>query len=209
MGKKISRYRGVILGMNINDMNNKYNILLKRWESRYEKLSNEIKQRLAEFDDEDISEYQLQVIKRKRLYPQIGDVFIVKPRENLTLHGIVINNHINNINGDDLVLIMIFKSGVNVDEVIAGGIKYDDLLISPVMVGKEYWTRGYFHNIANNGNTSNIKNYGFYNIGKGKFMDEYGNELAEEPQLLGAYGVATIFGIAYEVNQELIIEGLL
>lgn len=193
--------------MNLNDVNN--NILSKRWDKRYEKLSDEVKERLAELDNVDISEYQLQVIKKKRIYPQIGDVFIIKTKEDLILQGIVINNHINNINGDDLVLIMIFKLGVNVDEVIAGDIKNDDLLVSPVMVGKEYWTRGYFHNIANNSNTSNIKNYGFYNIGKGKFVDEYGNELADEPQLLGAYGVATIFGIAYEINQELIIEGLL
>lgn len=193
--------------MNLNDVNN--NILSKRWDERYEKLSDEVKEKLAELDNVDISEYQLQVIKRKRIYPQIGDVFIIKTKEDLILHGTVINNHINNINGDDLVLIMIFKLGVNVDEVIARGIKYDDLLISPVMVGKEYWTRGYFYNIANNGNTSNIKNYGFYNIGKGKFMDEYGNELVDEPQLLGAYGLATVFGIAYEINQELIIEGLL
>lgn len=192
--------------MNLNEINN--NILSKRWDERYEKLSDEVKQKLAELDNVDVSTYQLQVIKRKRIYPQIGDVFIIKPKEDLILHGIVINNHINNINGDDLVLIMIFKLGVNVDEVIAGGIKYDDLLISPVMVGKEYWTRGYFCNIANNSNTTNIKNYGFYNIGKGKFMDEYGNVLADEPQLLGAYGVTTIFGIAYEINQELIIEGL-
>lgn len=193
--------------MNLNDINN--NILSKRWDERYEKLSDEVKQKLAELDNVDISAYQLQVIKRKRIYPQIGDVFIIKPKEDLILHGIVINNHINNINGDDLVLIMIFKLGVNVDEVIAGGIKYDDLLISPVIVGKEYWTRGYFCNIANNSNTTNIKNYGFYSIGKGKFMDEYGNVLADEPQLLGLYGVATIFKIAYEINQELIIEGVL
>lgn len=193
--------------MNLNDVNN--NILSKRWDERYKKLSDEVKEKLAELDNVDISEYQLQVIKRKRIYPQIGDVFIVKTNEDLTLHGIVINNHIDNINGDDLVLIMIFKLDVNVDEVITRGIKYEDLLISPVMVGKEYWTRGYFYNINNNSNTSNVKNYGFYNIGKGKFMDEYGNELVDEPQLLGAYGVATIFGIAYEINQELIIEGLL
>ena len=43
---------------------------------------------------------------------------------------------------------------------------------------------------------------------KGKFFDEYGKELANQPKLLGIYGVATISGIARKINQELIIAGM-
>lgn len=46
-------------------------------------------------------------------------------------------------------------------------------------------------------------------IGKRKFFDEYGNDIQEEPSILGTYGVATISGVAYSINQELIIAGII
>ena len=128
-----------------------------------------------------INEYQLQVIKRKRIYPEIGDIFRICPRENIEYFGIVVNNHVNS--------------------------KNEDLLIDPEIVGKEYWTRGYFFNVGHTEICEN--NYGFYSIGKCRFFDEYGDDIHEEPNLLGTYGVATISGIAYRINQELIIAGII
>ena len=189
--------------MNLKNIND--NIIANKWKQRYETLSDGIREKLSRLDEAEIGEYQLKIIQRKRLYPQIGDVFKINPKGDIILYGIVINNHINNINGDELVLILIFKVGINVENVIKKGIEESDLLISPVMVGKEYWTRGYFYNIDNVGQIDNLKTIGFYSIGKGKFFDEYGNELANVPQLLGTYGVATISGIAMKINQELII----
>ena len=55
----------------------------------------------------------------------------------------------------------------------------------------------------------NVNNYGFYRIGKGKFVDEYGNVLNCEPELLGCSGVVTITGIAYQITQELIIRKII
>lgn len=89
--------------MNIDDLNN--NILSNRWKERYDKLSDEIKEKLNELDNSNISDYQLQVIKRKRLYPEIGDIFKVNPRDDIYFYGVVLNNHIHNINGDDLLLV--------------------------------------------------------------------------------------------------------
>lgn len=189
---------------NIND-----NIISSRWKARYSKLSNEIKAKLDVLDNADISEYQLKVIKRKRSYPAVGDIFKINPRKDIFLYGIVVNNHINNINGEDLLLVMIFKGEVDIKESIYNGVKSDDLLIPPQIVGKEYWTRGYFYNTDHYNEMFNIDSYGFYSIGKGKFFDEYGKELFSEPQLLGIYSVATIMGIAGKINRELIISGVL
>ncbi len=186
------------------DINN--NILSKRWERRYEILSDEVKQKL---DDLEVSDCQLQVIKRKRIYPEIGDIFKVNPKGDLFYYGLVVNNHINNINGEELLLILIFKEGVDIKESISRGVNFDELLIPPQIVGKEYWTRGYFYNVEHYNEKINIDDYGFYSIGKGKFFDEYGNEITNEPQLLGTYGVATIIGIAGKINQELIIAGII
>lgn len=191
-------------------MNLKYlkdNILSNRWKQRYEKLPKEVKNKLDTLNNSKVEEYQLQVLQRKRTYPNVGDIFQLSPREDFFLKGIVVNNHISNINGEDLVLVFIFKPDSNVDEVLKNGVEKDDLLIAPAIVGKEYWTRGYFNNISNNMDVKKIREYGFYSIGKGKFFDEYGAEILKEPTLLGTYGVATITGIAKEVNQELIILG--
>jgi len=185
----------------------KDNIMSRRWKTKYEQCSQEVKDKLDKLDDMYINEYQLQVIKRKRVYPEIGDIFRICPCENIEYFGIVVNNHVNNKNGDDLIVIFIFKSGIDIEQSIKDGIKKEDLLIDPEIVGKEYWTRGYFFNV---GHTKiQVNNYGFYSIGKCKFLDEYGNDIHEEPYLLGTYGVATISGIAYGINQELIIAGII
>lgn len=193
--------------IDLKNMNN--NILSNRWKERYEKLSDEIKEKLDNLNNADISDYQLQVIKRKRIYPEIGDIFTINPKDNIHFKGIVINNHIDNMNGEDLLLILIFKQNVDIYKSIRNGVKEDELLIPPQIVGKEYWTRGYFYNIDHYGEMFKVENYGFYSIGKGQFLDEYGKELVKQPDLLGTYGVATISGVARKINRELIIAGII
>ena len=149
------------------------------------------------------------MIKRKRIYPEIGDIFQIKPNENLSLYGIVVNNRINNINGKDLLVIIVFKKGVDVIEGVTKGVKCDDLLIPPQIVGKEYWSRGYFYNVSKFSGKILIDSYGFYHIGSWKFTDEYGNEIKNEPCLLGMGGVCTIWGIGYKINREIIALGMI
>ena len=93
--------------MDLNNLND--NIITQRWKERYATLSEETKEKLSAFKKMNPSEYQLQVIKRKRIYPEIGDIFELKTRHNVVIKGVVINNHIDNINGNDLILIFIFK----------------------------------------------------------------------------------------------------
>ncbi|MCM1386586.1 MAG: hypothetical protein NC231_04605 [Bacillus sp. (in: Bacteria)] len=185
------------------------NIYSNRYKARLENLPDDIKKKLDDFSNADIADKQLKVIKRKRSYPEIGDMFMVKPKDDLCLYGVVINNHINNIHGDDLILILIFKQGKNIERCIEEGIKGDDLLLEPTIVGKEYWTRGYFYNYAHYDQHINFYNYGFYYIGKDIFCNEYGEEIGKEPQILGLYGVATDIGIALDLNRELIIAGII
>ena len=192
--------------MDFKNMNN--NIISNRWKARYEKLPDDVKKKLDDLNNADIFDYQLQVIKRKRNYPSIGDIFEINPKDSLFFYGIVVNNHINNINGKDLLLVLIFKENMNIDVCINEGVKAEELLLPPQIVGKENWTRGYFYNIAHYDKKFNVDGCGFYSIGKGKFFDEYGSEIGNEPRILGTYGVSTINGIAMEINRELIIAGI-
>lgn len=193
--------------IDLKNMNN--NIISNRWKERYSKLSDEIKEKLEKLDNSDASDYQLQIIKRKRNYPEIGNIFKINPRDDIYFYGVVLNNHINNINGEDLLLILLFKQNVNIYESISSGVKEDELLIPPQIVGKEYWARGFFYNIDHYDKMPKVEDYGFYSVGKGKIFDEYGKEITNQPELLGTYGVATISGIARKINQELIIAGII
>jgi len=183
------------------------NILTRRRKKRYDDLPDNIKDKLVEFYNKDASNYQLKISKRKRAYPEKGDIFEVNPTDDIKLYGMVINNHINNINGEDLLLIVIFKEGLNIRKSIAGGIYNSDLFIPPQIVGKEYWTRGYFYNVEKYNGAIIFENYGFYSVGKGKFFDEYGKEIKSIPDSLGIFGVSTIWGIGKKINEELIMEG--
>jgi hypothetical protein len=79
-----------------------------------------------------------------------------------------------------------------------------DLLLKPCIVGKEYWTRGYFFNIGHEDKQISIESYGFYGLFDGLYYNEYDDKLNYIPELV-SMGVYTISGIAYEMNQEMII----
>ncbi len=147
----------------MNDLNYlKDNIMSRRWKTKYEQCSQAVRDKLDKLDEMYINEYQLQVIKRKRIYPDIGDIFKICPRENIECYGIVVNNHVNNKNGDDFIVIFVFKSDVDIEQSVKKGIRKEDLLIDPEIVGKEYWTRGYFFNVGHI--ESKVNNYGFYSV---------------------------------------------
>lgn len=189
----------------MSDIND--NIISRKWQERCSKLPAEVREKLDGLENSSPSEYQLQVIKRSRAYPEIGDIFKIKPIADLELFGIVLNNHVSNINGDDLLLVLIFKQNIDISKSLADGVSEDALLIPPQIVGQEYWSRGYFYNVGKYDKPLVIADYGFYSVGKGRFFDEFGNELSKQPRLLGTFGVATITGVAKKIRQELIITG--
>lgn len=132
-------------------------------------------------------------------------MFIINPTEDLFLYGVVLNSNVNNICGNDLYVIIILKNRVESNQKAEIKLITNNILVGPCIVGKEYWTRGFF------GRTDiTIKdipqfNYGFYYIGKSKYVDEFGNEFFKKPDMVESFGVATITGIAYKVRKELII----
>lgn len=182
------------------------NVLSKRWNERYLNLPENIRHELSEFKELSLKEYQLQVIKRKRITPKKGEVFLVMPKEGLYFWGVVLNGSISNNNGVELSSILVFKKKANGLMDDKPSFCYDDLLIEPSIVGKEYWWRGYFYNTGHIEEIPKDLDYGFYRISNRKFLNEYGEELNHQPELLGTYGVKTIAGIANMINRELIID---
>ncbi len=183
------------------------NIFKKKWVERFDSLSPEIQKKIKDYDAS--SEiFQLNKQKGSRKYPEVGDIFEISVLDDIKFQGIVLKNHINNINGDDLLLICIFNRDVDIELYLEDKICENNLLIKPEIVGKEYWTRGYFYKIGEYKKPINIAEYSFYSVGKNKFFDEYGNDSVQK-EMVCLSGVATITGIGTMVGEELIIQGLM
>ncbi|MBQ1999945.1 MAG: hypothetical protein II220_10790 [Spirochaetales bacterium] len=188
--------------MKAAEINN--NPIAREWKERYSKLSEEKKKKIDELDNMMIPEYQLKVIKRSRTYPEIGDIFKINPKDDIFYYGIVINNHITSIYGEDLLVVLIFDNNEKIEDKLSKKILRKDLLLTPCLVGKEYWTRGYFFNIGHEDKQISIESYGFYGLFDGLYYNEYNDKLNYIPELV-SMGVYTISGIAYEMNKEMII----
>ena len=156
--------------IDIKKMND--NPLSRRREQRYQAQPVEIQTKIDELREMLVPDYQLQIIKRKRAYPQKGDVFLLNPKGDIYFWGVVVNNHKDNINGEDLLLVLIFNERTSLDKKKNFVVNVDNLLIEPSIVGKEYWTRGYFYTVDNIDLQGLEIDYGFYDIIDAKYYDE-------------------------------------
>ena len=190
--------------MHLSEM--KSNPLANAWKIRFSNLPELKKEKINKLSNMLIPEYQLKVIKRTRKYPEIGDIFQINPKENIRYYGVVINNHINNHDGEDLILIIILNNDEKIEHKLSRTIVNKDLLIPPCIVGKEYWSHGFFFNVAHQSSEIKIESFGFYNIIDGFIYDEYDKyKYEKEPNIISMGGVYTISGIAYDINKEIII----
>ena len=201
------------------------NLLLKRRKERYKTLSKEKLEQIRlldeNFDNGNVGAYQLKTIKRKRkIYPQKGDIFILNPKENLYFYGVVVNSEVK-MRGfeEDLYVVMIFRKpskilleenfNIEKNKKIFESflhIDFDNLLIPPEIVSRAYWTLGYFYNIGMSINVLENLDYGFYDILPNKFLNEYEEEMDHEPKLLGVFGCATTIGVGHKIAEEIIID---
>lgn len=183
----------------------KENLLAQRRKNRYNELPESKKKEYDDLRKKPYKDIQLKVIKRKRKYPEKGDVFILSPRENMYFFGLVVNNHVTNNQGEDWIVIMIFKSrakNLNDTKFIPN---FNNLLIEPCIISKLYWTCGYFYTVSNIKVPQNI-DYGFYDINKNIFVNEYNSKLDHEPKMLGIYGITTSIGVTMNINREFIFD---
>jgi len=194
----------------LKDINN--NPISSKWKKRLSEQPDEIQMKLKALDKMNPKEdYQLKVIKKSKIFPQEGDVFLICPREGIYFYGRVLKSDINHIAKDTFIhgksVVFIFKSKTRTFDLSNYFPNYNELLIGPEIVDSSYWKKGLFFTIANMPvEKAEIElDYGFYSVGKGKYFKEDGIEIQHTPLLLGTYGIATITGIARNVEKELII----
>lgn len=175
------------------------------------------------YDGAKIEDYQLKRIKRKRIKPKAGDVFVVTLDNENYFYGKVIKSDIKTKSGEDFYdgtnVIFIFKE--NYKNICIDNFKgsYDDLLIGPCLVSNSYWTSGYFFNICNVKlwqEEQNL-NYGFWKtkwmpgqdgtlLDAGRYIKEDGTIISEKPKYFDLYAVTTDIGIGKRMVKELIYD---
>ena len=194
----------------MNFISDEENILRQEWEKKYNKLTQEDKEKIDLLYEIDPKEFQLRVIKRKRIRPQEGDVFVLSPREDMYFYGKVLKSNIERIDNNSWMegknVIAIFNCKTRDISLDNYKPNYDDLLIRITIVDYNYWTRGYFYTIANIPLNDYEKNldYGFFDIDYGKFYKETGERLNHKPKIFGMEGITTIIGIARKIESEFI-----
>lgn len=205
-------------GKNLKDISNDKkliymtdNILSRKWKQRYAKLSKEKQVKLDILSEESSENYQLKVIKRKRPTMKIGDIFIVNPKENLYFYGVILCADVMNMMGSGMISIVIFKNSTKTINTEDFKMDFGNLLVAPTIVDRGYWTKGYFYNLGTSVELPGDLDYGFWRMdyinGNNKIFDEFGNVRSTDiPKIMGVFALKTFSGIAYTINQELIID---
>lgn len=190
----------------------KLNPLAEQYKARFKNLPKETQVELEKFSELSLRDYQLKVIKRNRSVIEDGDVFILSPIDEIFFYGKVMKAKIVNENPflQDNYLVFIFKNRAyskNMDEFCSD---YNNLLISPIIVSKSYWNRGFFYTIGNEPIRDEEKtlDYGLLCIDAkvNYFCKEDGSRLEHIPKIMGLYGMSTNTGVAKKIQRELIID---
>jgi len=196
--------------MNLYGINS--NPISQRWKERYASQTDEVKAKLDNLSGMNPKDYQLKVIKKSKVEPMEGDVFVLSPKENIYLYGKVLKANIQHVSNDIFIygksVIFIFKHLTNQINADSFTENYTNLLIEPSIVDSSYWKKGYFFTVSHDKSSEEEKllDYGFYKLSNGNYYTEEGIELNRIPKLLGTYGVSSITGIASKVWKELIID---
>ena len=144
---------------------------------------------------------KLIVMKKSRKNPCEGDVFCIQPLEGIFYFGKVIKANMENTDMHGHTLIFIYDIYSN-DKNTMLNFENKEFLISPIIVNKQPWIKGYFETLYNTSVLEYEKkiDYGFLNVFKNiikeekEYLDIDGNVMEHVPRYydmyaLGSYGI--------------------
>ncbi len=192
-----------------------YNPISRKFEEREKILPRNIVEELNLLDDIPAKKIQLQCIKKSKLKPSTGDIFVVEPVKGTCFYGRVLVGSVDYIDKDSYLngtsIITIFKNITDKLDTKKYNPNYNSLLIEPSYVYDDYWKKGYFYTIGNEPLSEEEKNldYGFfktYSIKKGGYFVSFdGNYLDREPKYYSINALKTIYGVSMYLCREFII----
>ena len=117
----------------------------------------------------------------------------------------MIGNHITSILGEDLLTVVFLCPGtLNANEETEVNC-LDNILIPPQIISTELWKKGFARNIGKR-EFFMKPDYSFYDAISNQFFTEFGKK-ALKKNVIGIYGLTTVYGISKYIQRELIIRG--
>lgn len=188
------------------------NPIAERHMKRYNELPQEAREKLDELDTWNWREHQLLKLKRSKIPPAAGDVFVFSPREGIYFFGKVLEDNIRHrtrdVTFDGKSVVFLFKTKSRVKDGSNFVPDYSNLFSKPMIVDASYWTKGYFETVAHQDISVEEKKlkYGFYNSLKPKIFHADGSDFDGTPCFVGIYGISTIMAVAIEVEMEAVFD---
>ncbi len=193
------------------------NLILMRNMEKYNLLSEEKKKKYDYINYMDYMELRPRVIKRKRKYPEKGDIFVISPFDGVYFFGIVLNNYIKHSDCYNALSVLIFKDYTTDINNVEYTPDFDNAFFGPHIVTTLYWTNGYFYTVGKSEIPDNL-DYGFMdsrNIWHNnftklteefEFVNEFGKPIDHIPKNFGIYGLTTDIGVTMTIRMELLFD---
>ena len=144
-----------------------------------------------------------------RKYPKEGDIFLVQPLHNVYYYGKVIQTQIRSRNScvNGMNLIFIYDESSDTKD-IPDDLSHCNFLISPVIINKLPWSRGYFETIGNICVTEYERKipFGFWNFQSKTFVNAEGVPLTYKPKYWSDYGLASYAVVGEKIQDALNIK---
>lgn len=182
------------------------NPLTRRFEKRFKNQPPDIQKRLDELE---LYGADLLRIKRKRIYPQRGDVFLVSTIEGLYFYGLVLNGDVRYIPDEGGIISVIFlKNHTREKNMDNFKLDYDNIMTEPMIVVRNYWTSGYFYNVGRVELQPGEPDCGYYRRFHDVMVNDCGEDIGREhvPRYFGSYSLKTLVGVAKVIQRELIVD---
>jgi hypothetical protein len=197
------------------------NLIAKRWNHRFR---NVLPQKMKEIETYLPDENLIQFNRRRSIVVKEGDVFIIQPVVGIFYYGRVVEASVKNIfHPDDKTgwfsgnhVVFIFKDKSYSESITDFEFNYDNLIImGPIIVGSDFWRRGYFKTIANIPLSEEEKNldYGFYEWGDvskiGFFVKANSHPIDHFPKYFSTFGHKSYTGIYDAIKRETALDDTL
>lgn len=166
---------------------------------------------------QDNDNFILNKIKTKRnMQLQVGDVFVLEPIKGKYLFGRIVevgSSDYRIARAQDTAVVFIYDELHTDMRDVPDSFETQKLLITPQIVDRGYWTRGWFYTVDNKPLTEIEQklSYGFFYPTRDgmAYVDSSGENLMpfSEKMMLSSFGINTDIGILFKIKKQWVVEG--
>lgn len=145
----------------------------------------------------------LEVLKKSRRSPEVGDVFVMLPPDGAFLFGRVVDTNADPLGVGGAVLIYVYRVRSDTKTPIPELLR-QQMLVPPMMTNKQPWTRGYFEHVENRpiDPRERLAQHCFVDT-RGWYFDSTGRRLPGPTEPVGQWGLHSYRTIDDEISKAL------